>query len=101
MYCFSNCKVKIIPNKENLGFFQKIKLRFKEWIIKSLLSNKKAEGYTIERAITENIHLESKDEYFHHLDIFPLKYEVRNKELDKKSKHYIPRLTILIKYEIK
>lgn len=102
MYRFSKIKVEIIPNEKKLSFFDTLKTKWREWLIKKLLTNKEADGYSIEKAI--NKVLSKKDsEYLHHLDIFPLKFEVRDKKLDKKHKHkhYIPRLTILIKYELK
>lgn len=102
MYKFGKVEVEIIPNEKKLSFLDSLKTKWKEWLIKKLLTNKEADGYSIEKVI--NKVLSKKDsEYLHHLDIFPLKFEVRDKKLDKnhKHKHYIPRLTILIKYELK
>ena len=102
MYKFNNIEVEIIPNEKKLSFLDSLKMKWKKWLIKKLLTNKEADGYSIEKTI--NKVLSKKDsEYLHHLDIFPLKFEIRDKKLDKKHKHkhYIPRLTILIKYELK
>lgn len=102
MYRFSKIEVEIISNRKNFSFLDSLKTKWKEWLIKKLLTNKEADGYSIEKVINKVL-LKKDSEYLHHLDIFPLKFEVRDKKLDKKHKHkhYIPRLTILIKYELK
>ena len=102
MYKFNNIEVEIISKEKKLSFLDSLKMKWKKWLIKKLLTNKEADGYSIEKTINKVL-LEKDSEYLHHLDIFPLKFEIRDKKLDKKHKHkhYIPRLTILIKYELK
>jgi hypothetical protein len=98
-----NCKVKIIVNEE-LSFFQKIYWKFKEWMIKSAITNKDAKGITVEDALLGSNLLKSESEYLVHTSIFPQKYEIKDKKKDKeakeKKKHYVPRITIYVMYEV-
>lgn len=96
---FTNCKVRIIVN-EKLNLFQRISWWFKELLIQTSINNKPCNGVTIEEVLISNGLLKN-GEYLMHLSTYPQKYEVRNKKKDKDKKHhYIPRLTIFIKFNL-
>lgn len=96
---FKKCEVKIVVN-DKLSLCQRVGYWIKEAIIQSTLTGKEASGMTIEKVLLGSGLLKNENEYLSHTSIYPLKYVVKDKTKEK-EKHYKPRLTVFIKFQIK